>query len=54
MAKREIDHRIKSYVTKKEETKYMFYIYAGVDSMTGKKRRVKKWDLKVRLKQIEL
>ncbi|EGP5622622.1 site-specific integrase, partial [Enterococcus faecium] len=46
MAKREIDKRIKSYLTKKNETKYMFYIYAGVDPMTGKKRKVKKMGFK--------
>ncbi|WP_422698937.1 tyrosine-type recombinase/integrase [Enterococcus durans] len=49
MAKREIDKRIKSYLTKKNETKYMFYIYAGVDPMTGKKRKVKKMGFKTAL-----
>ncbi|EOB3454948.1 site-specific integrase [Enterococcus hirae] len=39
MAKREIDHRIKSYVTKKGETKYEFQLYLGVDNLTGRKKK---------------
>lgn len=37
--KKKIDHRIKSYANKNNETLFMFQLYCGTDPLTGKKRR---------------
>ncbi|HFK0219774.1 TPA: tyrosine-type recombinase/integrase [Listeria monocytogenes] len=55
-----MDKRIKSYLNSKNEIRYMFRVYAGIDNMTGKRKQTTRRgfkterEAKMELKRIEM